>query len=351
MLEWSVAEWGVENLQAEHVPVPEPGPGEVLVRFHAASLNFRDLLVVEGNYNPKFPRPLVPGSDGYGQIVALGSGVAAELFHRYVLTTLSPNWRAGAPEPSALRSSLGGPLAGVLCEYRTFSPEQLVFIDEPTALTPGEWATLPCAGVTAWNCLIDDAKLQPGQTVVLIGTGGVSLFGLQIARMMGARVLLLSSSPDKRERALQMGADAVADYTTREDWGNWVLEETAGRGADVILETGGAGTLAQSLRAVKVGGHVSLVGVLSGSQQPLNILPLVMKAVTVRGVVVGHQDHLRQLIRAYLQTFTRPVIDMAFALEALPEAMAHLASGRQFGKIVIEYPVEEEPPLESPPAV
>lgn len=351
MLEWSVAEWGLENLQAEHKPIPEPGHGQVLVRFHAASLNYRDLLVVQGHYNPKFPRPLVPGSDGYGQIVKLGGGVAAELFHRFALTTLSPDWRGGDPDPVALRNSLGGPQAGVLSEYRLFRPEELVLIDEPSALTPQEWATLPCAGVTAWNCLIDHAQLKAGQTVVLLGTGGVSLFGLQIARMSGARVLLLSSSPEKRERALQMGADAVACYQSRPNWGDWVLEETAGRGADVILETGGAGTLAQSLRAVKVGGHVSLIGVLSGAQDRLNILPLVMKAVTVQGVVVGHQEHLRQLVRAYLQSFTRPVIDKAYAFEALPEAMAHLASGRQFGKIVIEYPVEDPPELQSPPAV
>lgn len=351
MLEWSIAEWGERHLQADHVPIPEPDYGEVLVRFHAASLNYRDLLVVRGQYNPRFPRPLVPGSDGYGQIVKLGPGVAAELFHRYALTSLAPDWLAGDPEPGTLRRTLGGPWPGVLSEYRVFRAGQLVLVDEPSALTPGEWATLPCAGVTAWNCLIDHARLQPGQTVVLLGTGGVSLFGLQIARMCGARALLLSSSKEKRERALELGADAVADYKARSDWGDWVLEQTSGRGADVVLETGGAGTLGQSLRAVRVGGHISLIGVLSGAQEPLNLLPLMMKAVRVQGVVVGHQEHLRQLVRAYLQSFTRPVVDQTFSFEALPEAFAYLASGRQFGKISIEYPVDQSPPLESPPAV
>jgi NADPH:quinone reductase-like Zn-dependent oxidoreductase len=351
MLEWSVAEWGLENLQANHVEIPEPGHGQVLVRFHAASLNYRDLLVVRGAYNPKFPRPLVPASDGYGQIVKLGGGVAAELFHRFALTTLAPGWKAGEPDPKTLRNTLGGPQRGVLSEFRIFRPEELVLVDEPSALTAGEWATLPCAGVTAWTCLIDHAGLKPGQTVVLIGTGGVSTFGMQIARMVGARVLVLSSSEEKRERARQLGADAVADYKKRHDWGDWVVEQTGGRGADVILETGGAGTLAQSLRAVKVGGHISMIGILAGTQEKLNVLPLMMKAVKVQGVVVGHQDHLRQLVHAYLQSFTRPVVDRAFAFEALPEALAYLASGKQFGKIVIEYPVDEEPPVESPPAV
>jgi NADPH:quinone reductase-like Zn-dependent oxidoreductase len=170
--------------------------------------------------------------------------------------------------------------------------------------------------------------------------------------MVGARVLLLSSSAEKRERARQLGADTVGDYQAQPDWGNWVLQETGGRGADVVLETGGAGTLGQSLKAVKVGGHVSLIGVLAGTQEKLNLLPLLMKAVRVQGVVVGHHGHLRQLVRAYLQSFTRPILDMGFALEAVPEAFRRLASGSQFGKIVIDYPAEREaqkPPLVSPP--
>ena len=352
MLQWSVAEWGLANLQGHHVPIPEPEQGQVLVRFHAASLNYRDLLVVKGVYNPRFPRPLIPGSDGYGQVVKLGTGVAAELFQRFCLTTLACQWRSGDPDPRTLRNTLGGPQPGVFSEYRVFRAEDLVLVEEPAALTPGEWATLPCAGVTAWTCLMDHARLQPGQNVVLIGTGGVSLFGLQIARMAGARVLLLSSSQEKRERALQLGADAVADYRARPDWGDWVLEQTGGRGADVVLETGGAGTMAQSLKATRVGGHVSVIGILAGAAEKLNILPLMMKAVKMQGVVVGHQDHLRQLIRAYLQSFTRPVLDMAYPLEALPEAMARLESGKQFGKITIEFPVEAESlKIESPPAV
>ncbi len=346
-----MAEWGLENLQAEHLPIPEPGHGQVLLQFQAASLNYRDLLMIQGLYNPKYPRPLVPGSDGYGRVVGTGHGVPAELFHRYALTSFAPAWRSGPPDARTLRQTLGGPLPGTLCEFRVFDVDDLVFIDEPSALTPTEWATLPCAGVTAWSALIDDARLQPGQTVVLIGTGGVSLFGLQIAKIMGARVLVLSSSAEKRQRATALGADAVADYRERPDWGDWVLEQTGGQGADVILETGGAGTLPQSLKAVKLGGHISLIGVLAGAKEPLNIMPLLMKAVRVQGVVVGHQGHLRQLIRAYLQSYTRPVIDSVFHFEAVPEAFAKLASGSQFGKVALEYSVDPHTSVTSPEAI
>ena len=351
MFQWSVTQWGLKHLQAEPAPVPEPGPGQVLLRLHAASLNYRDLLIVEGKYNARFPRPLIPGSDGYGQVVGLGRGVPAELFHKFALTPFAPAWRSGGPDPRTLRQTLGGPLPGVLSQYRTFGVEELVFVDEPSALTALEWATLPCAGVTAWSALVDDAGLRPGQTVVVLGTGGVALFGLQIAKMLRARVLLLSSSAEKRERARELGADAVADYRERPDWGNWVLEQTGGLGADVILETGGAGTLGQSARAVKVGGHICLIGVLSGSEEKLNLLPLLMKAVKVQGVVVGHHAHLRQLMAAYLQSFTRPVVNSVYHFEAVPEAFSLLASGNQFGKIGIDFGVESDPTVSSPPAV
>lgn len=337
-LQWSVASWGLEHLDLHQVPPPAPAPGEVVLRFHAASLNYRDLLVLQGAYNPKFPLPLIPGSDGFGQIVDLGQGVERHHLGRFALTCLAPQWKSGEPVAETLRQTLGGPRPGVLTEYQSFRLDDLVLLDEPSALTPQEWAALPCAGVTAWNCLVDHARLEPGQTVLLLGTGGVSLFGLQIARMLGARVLLLSSSAQKRERALELGADAVGDYRAPLPWSDWVLRETEGQGVDVVLETGGSGTLAQSIRSTKIGGHISLIGVLSGSQEPLNILPLMMKALRVQGVVVGHQDHLRRLVRAYLQSYTRPVVDSSFPLRELPAALHRLQSGAHFGKVTITYP-------------
>lgn len=338
MKAWSVSQWGLDNLTLVEMEKPTPGPGEVLVRFQAASLNYRDLLVVNGHYNPRFPLPLVPGSDGFGQIVETGPGVDESLRKRYALTVFAPGWRDGPPNPAQLRQTLGGPLAGVFQEYRSFRADQVLVLEEPSALTPQEWCTLPCAGVTAWTGLVEHGALQPGQTVVLIGTGGVSIFGLQIAKMMGARVLLLSSSDEKQERALEMGADEVTCYKDNPQWGKWVLEQTGGQGADLILETGGAGTLAQSLKGVKVGGRVSLIGVLSGSQEKLNILPLLMKAVQVNGIVVGHRRHLQELVTAFVQNGTRPVVDRILPFQDLPQAFAELSEGSHYGKIALDFP-------------
>ena len=339
MQAWQIKDsWGLENLELTEIPERPPGPGEVQLAFQSASLNYRDLLVVKGHYNPKFPRPLIPCSDGFGRIVAVGQGVPQDLLNLSAITLFCPPWQGGSPRAETLRHTLGGPLPGVLQEYRNFRPEELLILPEPSALTPAEWATLPCAGVTAWNCLMEDAKLKAGQTVLLIGTGGVSLFGLQIARMAGAKVFLLSSSNEKRVRALDMGAEAVEDYREVPEWSRWVLEKTGGLGVDVVLETGGAGTLGQSLKSVKVGGHISLLGVLSGSKESINILPLVMKAVTVRGVVVGNKQHSQALHDAYLQNMVRPVVHETYSWNHVPEAFRALSSGHQFGKITIEFP-------------
>ncbi len=336
MLAWTVENWGLAELALVERPSPSPGPGEVKVAFSAVSLNYRDLLVVKGLYNPKFSRPLVPCSDGFGTVVEIGSGVDPTLMGRSVLSLFCPEWHDGAPTVEVLRQTLGGPLAGVLQQERCFHPSQLVFLEEPSALTAWEWATLPCAGVTAWNCLVEHGRLAAGQTVLLLGTGGVSLFGLQIAKMMGARVLLLSSSQEKRARAKELGADSVHCYRSDPNWSRWVLEHTQGRGVDIVLETGGAGTLGESLKSVAVGGHVALVGVLSGSSEELNILPLVMKAVTVRGGVVGSKEHSIRLQRAYLQNFKRPVVHEVHHWSDARAAFESLESGRQFGKIVVD---------------
>lgn len=337
-----MAEWGLENLRLEERGGLEPGPGQVKVRFQAVSLNYRDLLVVKGHYNPKFPRPLVPCTDGFGTVTEAGAGVDRGLIGRSVVTLFCPDWQGGSPSAEFLRHTLGGPLDGVLCQERLFSPSQLVFLEEPSALTPAEWSTLPCAGVTAWNCLVEQARLVAGQTVLLLGTGGVALFGLQIAKMLGARALVLSSSAEKRTWALEMGAEAVHCYKSDPKWSAWVLQQTGGRGADVILETGGAGTLNESLKSVAIGGHVSLVGVLSGSRSEINILPLVMKAVRVEGAVVGNREHAQRLQQAFLQEMVRPVVHRTYGWEETPEAFAALESGSQFGKITIEVGEQQE---------
>ena len=335
MKAWQLEDWGLENLHQVELERPKPGPGEVLVQFRAASLNYRDLLVVRGHYNPKFPQPLTPCSDGFGRIVETGAGVDDALLGRSVLTNFAPNWRDGPPQEESLRQTLGGPLTGVLQEYRSFFPDQLAILREPSAMQPEEWATLPCAGVTAWTGLVEHGRLQTGQTVLLIGTGGVSMWALKLAKSLGARVLVLSSSEAKRNQAQSFGADATHSYRDDPKWSGWVKEQTGGQGVDLVLETGGAGTLAQSLKSVKVGGRVSLIGVLSGTREPLNILPLLMKAVTVQGVVVGNRRHLDELISHCVTHQVRPFVEKTYPFHEAVSAFGYLASGHQFGKICI----------------
>lgn len=337
MIAWSIPKWGLDNLRLQEVPDPKPGPGQVVVKFAAASLNYRDLLVVNGLYNPKFPLPLIPGSDASGKIVELGPAVAKSNLNQNVLTTFAPKWHTGPPKKELVRPTLGGPLAGVFSEYRVFDLEDLLFPPCPSWLTPTELASLPCAGVTAWNALVDYAQLKPGQVVVILGTGGVSIFGIQIAAMLGAKPLVLSSSPSKRARAIALGAKAAADYNEIPEWSKWVLEETAGKGADVVLETGGSGTLEQSLKAVKVGGCVPLIGTVSGTKGGLNILPIVMKSIRVQGVTVGNKDQLQSLISAFGEVKERPIIGEVFKLEELPLALERLAEAKHFGKIAIDF--------------
>lgn len=338
MRAWSIPRWGVESLELVEQPRPRPGINEVLVRFEAISLNYRDYLVIEGSYNPKFPLPLIAGSDAFGQIVEVGEKVSPALEERFVVTTFAPRWHSGPPDRRHLRQVLGGPLPGVFVEYRTFDAEELFLVDDPSLLLPAEWATFPCAGVTAWAALIDHAGLQPGHTVLLLGTGGVSLFGLQIARMTGAKVLVVTSGRDKIEQVKLFGADDAVDRNEREDWDSWVLEATQGKGVDVVLETGGAGTLKRSLRAVKVGGHIALIGVLAGHLLRLNILPFVMKAVKVQGVVVGHHLHLQNLVQAFVGAKIHPIVDTVYPFSDLPIALTHLTQGRHLGKIGLSLP-------------
>lgn len=316
---------------------PSPGPGEVLVQFHAASLNYRDLLVVRGHYNPKYPRPLIPCSDGFATVVEVGDGVDSTLHGRRVLTNFAPDWLDGPPQERTLRHTLGGPLPGVLQEYRTFLPTQLTILEQPELMSAEQWSTLPCAGVTAWTGLFEHGRLRPNQTVLLIGTGGVSVWALILARSIGARVLLLSSSPNKRKLAERLGAAATHCYREDPKWSKWVMHQTDGQGADLVVETGGSGTLEQSLKSVRVGGRISLIGVMAGTQDALNILPLLMKAVTVQGVVVGHHRHLGELIEHCSEYAISPQVDKTFAFTEAPKAFQHLASGSQFGKVCLSY--------------
>jgi NADPH:quinone reductase-like Zn-dependent oxidoreductase len=288
---------------------------------------------VRGSYNPRQALPLVPASDGVGEVVSLGAGVTRIAVGDRVCPIFAQSWLSGEPTIAKLRSTLGGPLDGTLAEYMLIDAEGVVCA--PEHLTDEEAATLPCAGLTAWNALVTLAKLKPGQSVLTQGTGGVSIFAVQLARLLGARVIATSSSNDKLSRLRELGASDLINYVENPEWGKQARSLSEGRGVDVVIEVGGGKTLAQSLRAVRPGGEISMIGILSGSASELNLLPIVMQAVRLQGVQVGHRESFEALNRAIAQAGLRPVIDRVFGFDEARQAFEHLASGAHFGKVCV----------------
>lgn len=328
-------DFGLQNLRLVERPDPTPGPGQVLVRMGAVSLNYRDLMMVRGQYNPRQPLPLVPCSDGAGTVVAVGEGVSRFEKGDRVATLLSQTWASGEPSHGKLRSSLGGPRDGTLCELMVLDEEGLVAV--PEHLTDVEAATLPCAALTAWSALVTYGRVRAGDTVLVQGTGGVAIFALQFALLAGGRVILTSSSDEKLQRAREMGAQETINYRSEPEWGKKAHELTAERGVDHVVEVGGAGTLEQSLKAVRFGGTVSVIGVLSGASSPLNILPILMKNVRLQGILVGHREGFEAMNRAITSSRLQPVVDRVFPFEEAPEAFRFLASAGHFGKICLSF--------------
>jgi NADPH:quinone reductase-like Zn-dependent oxidoreductase len=324
---------GLENLRLAERPTPEPGPGEVLVRLRAASLNYRDLLVVEAKYNPRMTLPRVPLSDGAGEVAALGAGVTSWKKGDRVVVPFMPGWIEGELDAAKSASALGGEIDGMLREFCVVRAEALLPI--PEHLDFVQAATLPCAAVTAWNGLFVSAQLRPGQTVLLQGTGGVSIFGLQFAKMAGAEVIMLSSSDDKLKRVRAMGADHTINYRTVPEWDKEVWKITGGRGVDLTLEVGGAGTLSKTLRATRPSGAVSLIGVLSGVAGEVQTGLILHKALKVQGIYVGSRAMFAAMNVALTQHRLVPVVDRIFPFAESVEAFRHLASGQHFGKVAI----------------
>jgi NADPH:quinone reductase-like Zn-dependent oxidoreductase len=297
----------------------------------AASLNYRDLATITLG---QARLPLVPCSDGCGRIEAVGAGVrrvapgdrAAPLFFQ--------GWISGDPRPELLGTALGGPLDGTLQEYMLLSEQGVARV--PAHLTDQEVATLPCAALTAWRALVVEGSLRAGDTVLVQGTGGVSIFALQFAKAHGARVIATSSSDAKLERAKALGADHLINYTRTPEWSKPVLDLTEGRGVDHVIEVGGANTLGESLRSVRLGGHICLIGVLSGYTQELSIPEMFRTNARIQGVTVGNRDHFDDMCRAIAVNGIRPVVDRAFTLEESPEAFRLMQAGGHFGKIVID---------------
>jgi NADPH:quinone reductase-like Zn-dependent oxidoreductase len=331
---WQIQSFGIERLVLEELPQPHPGRGEVLVKVHAVSLNYRDLLMVRGYYNPKLPLPRIPCSDGAGEVVEVGDDVKAVKVGQRVAGIFMQNWLDGPPTAERSRGALGGDIDGMLAEYVVLPQSGVVGI--PERLSFAEAATLPCAAVTAWNALTNAAQITSGDVVLTQGTGGVSIFALQFAKMMGATVIGTSSSNEKLERAKTLGMKAGLNYRQTPDWAKWVLQETDNRGADLIVEVGGAGTIGQSLQAVRTGGTVAQIGVLSQSDQPLPIAPLLHRQIRLHGVYVGSRAHFEAMNRAIEANQLRPVVDKIFAFAEAREALLTMEKASHFGKIVIQ---------------
>lgn len=325
--------FGLEHVRVEERPHEAPARGQVLLRMRAASLNYRDLLMVRGSYNPKQPLPLVLASDGAGEVAAVGEGVTRVKVGDRVCPIFAQAWLSGEPTTPKLRSTLGGPLDGTLVEYRVLDADGVVRV--PDHLSDVEAACLPCAAVTAWNSLVTLGRVRPGQTVVTQGTGGVSIFAVQFAKILGARVIATSSSDEKLARLRELGASETINYEREPEWGKVVKQMTDGRGVDLVVEVGGGKTLEQSLRAVRPGGHVSMIGVLSGNTAELKLLPIVMQGLRLNGVQVGHRESFEAMNRAIAQHRLRPVVDRVFALDETRAALDHLASGAHFGKVSV----------------
>ncbi len=315
----------IEGLKRVELPKPEPGPGQVLVRMRAASLNFRDLAVVNGKYiRGPLERDTIPLSDGAGEVEAVGEGVAEFKPGDRVLATFTQG------DPPA---ALGSPLDGTLAEYGVFDRRGLLHV--PPHLSFEEAATLPCAGVTAWNAIAWGRPFRAGETVLTLGTGGVSIIALQLAKAAGARVIITSSSDEKLERARALGADDLINYTKTPEWAAEVLRLTGGHGADKVIETAAFGTLPQSYQAVAPGGEIELIGVLTRATGDLSPHPLMFKGATLRGLFVGGREHAEGLVRMLAVTKVKPVVDRVFDFEQAKEAYEHLRAAKHFGKIVI----------------
>lgn len=328
--------FGLGSLAKVELPDPAPGARQVLLRMRAASLNYRDLMMVRGQYNPRQPLPLVPFSDGVGEVVEVGAEVTTLKKGDRVCPIFTQAWHSGEMTAEHLKTTLGGPLPGVLSEL--FVADEASVVKPPAHLSDEEAATLPCAAVTAYNALFGSGRLTAGETVLLQGTGGVSIFALQFAKMVGARAIVTSSSDAKLERAKALGAWETINYRTTPDWDKRALALTGGVGVDQVVEVGGAGTLARSLRAVRVAGTVSVIGVLSGAAQEVSVLPILMKHLRLQGIMVGSRAMFEAMNRAIDANGLRPVIDdRRFSMEEAQQALAYMEKGEHFGKIVLSY--------------
>jgi NADPH:quinone reductase-like Zn-dependent oxidoreductase len=334
MKTWRATSGGqIDGLTLGEEPSPRPGPGQVRVRLAAASLNYRDLMVVRGGYAPASAAPFVPGSDGVGKVVEIGPGVTRFAVGDRVATSFFPEWVDGVMTPDAVAGALGGGGAGTFTGELVLGEHSLV--KSPAHLTDEEAATLTCAGTTAWHALFEAARVQPGETVLLLGTGGVSIWALQLAKAAGCRVIITSSDDAKLERARTLGADHTINYRNVPEWAAQARRLTGGVGVDAVLEVGGEKTLLQSVASVRMQGTVVVIGAVSGASGGLPPRALIPGATRLQGVYVGPRRMHEKLARFVETTGIRPVVGRSFAFPELKEAYRFQESGGHFGKVVI----------------
>jgi NADPH:quinone reductase-like Zn-dependent oxidoreductase len=329
-------DWDFDHLLLGSRPDPRPGPGQVLLRMKAASLNYRDLVVPLRGYGAFTGNlPLIPLSDGVGEVIEVGQGVTRVKVGDRVCPCFHQSWIGGPPDLERLTRTLGGPIDGTMAELMCLPADGVVRV--PAHLTDEQAATLPCAALTAWSAIVTYDDLGPGSRVLVQGTGGVALFALAFAKLAGCHVTVISSSDEKLARAKAMGADVGINYTSTPEWSKATRESTAGRGFDHIVELGGEKTLPQSLRAIRPGGTISMIGVLSGSALSAPLGHVVTRQVRLQGITVGSRDGFEAMMRAIEQHRLVPVVDRLFAFEDLKEAMAALRQGAHFGKLCIRH--------------
>lgn len=332
MRQIELPEFGLDNFALVDAPRPEPGPGEVLIRMEAASLNPRDAQIAAGHFTPNIPFPLVPLSDGAGTVVAAGDGVKSLSVGDRVTPLFFPNWVDGEATAGERSISLGLEWPGVAREYAAY-PETAV-VKVPSHLSAAEAACYPCAGLTAWTSLVEKSSIGEGDWVLLQGTGGVASMGLQLAKGLGARAVVISSSDEKLARARELGADHTINYRSNPEWGAEAFE-VAGHGVDAVLEIGGSGTLPQSLEAIRHGGHINIIGYMAGVEMGITVFPLIIKNANFHGIGAGHRSAYEAMLSLVGEKQLRPSVAETFPLEEIRAAFELLAGGSPFGKVTL----------------
>jgi NADPH:quinone reductase-like Zn-dependent oxidoreductase len=325
--------WGLENLRFREVETPQPGPDQVLVKFGAASVNYRDYQIVAGEFAPTQPLPIIPGSDGAGQVVATGNNVDGLSPGDRVSPLFFPEWMSGEALGSERSVSSGLETPGVLREYGIYEQHQVCRV--APHLTDAEASCFPCAGLTAWNSLVALSGIKAGDTVLVQGTGGVAIMALQMAKAMGAQVIVTSSSEDRLQRALALGADHGINYRETPDWGEAACKLTGGRGVDAVIEIGGEGTLPQSIAALRRGGHINVIGYLAGIGLGLSVFDLIERNANLHGLSVGNREQFEKMMDFVSVHGIRPVIDRTYSFEEAGRAIQDIARGGNFGKLIV----------------